>query len=151
MGLEIICVDVRRVLPNEGGLMIYFSLLVSFLFVSFAYSTPARITDGKVMFAYGEVNGHICWNEAEFLTMQTLFDQFSATGTISSIVYSPNSIEVALSSKTKFNSYGDWKTCGSKKNMRKRVIEAHLEYQAIEDQDSRAKYEWLKSYRNSLP
>lgn len=94
---------------------ILFAILVCFG-ISKGYCIESRIVDGKPEFAVSKVNGVVCWTPQEQADLETAFNQFSATSSVTVQMLTPSTLEdFIFQSGLKFKNKSELDDCVNNK------------------------------------
>ena len=136
-------------------------MIVLFLIPSKLFAdTPSRWVDGVIQFAYGQIGSTNAWTASEYNQMVG-----DCVGSCVTQVYLPATWEVNLSTcivyltdkYRAFDNYSDWMSVRTRNGLLRKIQALRLEYDSMVDlpvadkKDLKQRYDWLKSYFQSLP
>lgn len=120
-----------------------------------AFATPARLQDGAVVFAYGDVNGNTAWTLDEYNAAVAYLGAQGGTTTVNSSLYTPTSTEVAISTNIgQFKNVSEFRDCLTRAGLRVKFKEMFDEYSIaleLNDRKTQQKFQRLKEIFVGLP
>lgn len=148
--------------------IIVFALILSFADVSFA-ETPSVFVDGEIKFAIAELDGYPIFSQEEKDERSAELPVDIGTRAVMPRIndLEPQKFEVNLATcigkydkdtnPAGFVNYTDWQECKTRRGLRKKLVILRQEFDASQDlsqadrKEIRARFEWVRTFYNSMP